>query len=304
VPASTFSTFATQPPQEIPPASQPSMDTQSVRSATTTGSQGGINHPDLHEPGLNSSIVETINVRFENGKVVNTSIGGEVALAYNPVESSSAETEKIRLENFSRLMKIAGNPAFVSKSESTEGEYLINLSSLSRTKSQVAFKYQVSAEGNAHLPIILAPALRIEPSQLSAIVQYTPNPDFTGTATFSKLTLAFSFEGAKAISALTKPNGVLLREKNLVYWHFDNHTITPGSAAEKLLARFATDGQASGGLVEAKWEISSDHAQSSGSALSVSSLSQGAPDPFADADGAWKPVPGVRRITSGSYVAR
>jgi F-BAR domain only protein len=71
VPASTFSPFATQPPQEIPPASQPSMDTQSVRSATTTGSQGGIKHPDLHEPGLNSSIVETINVRFENGKVVN-----------------------------------------------------------------------------------------------------------------------------------------------------------------------------------------------------------------------------------------
>lgn len=63
-------------------------DSQSVRSGTSLGSFAHTKHPDMTGPGLNSSIIETVSARFEDGEVQNVSIAGEIAFAYNSNESN------------------------------------------------------------------------------------------------------------------------------------------------------------------------------------------------------------------------
>lgn len=325
VAASTFSPFS---PQADHQASSPlrsdsrpttgldhtRADSQSIRSSTTTGSQGPHRHPDLTEAGLNSSIIETVTARFENGKLASSSMIGEIALAYNPANFNSPfGTENIRLEKFSSLEKVAPNPAFINQLTDTEGEYSVNLSTLGKT--QIAFKYQVRLDDSgAQAPLLITPAFRPESNQFSVIISYSLNPKFDlkgqESVVLSNVTLAFTLEGCKASSCQSKPVGTFARERNMIFWPLNDITLKPGAAPEKLLARFATESQASGGNVEAKWEISNEHAGSFGSGLSVSmpsSGSGGAADPFADEsaqNSGWKAVSGARRLVSGSYVAK
>ncbi|KAK5137206.1 hypothetical protein LTR08_000711 [Meristemomyces frigidus] len=324
-----FSPFASTMSQQSPfrPDSRAAVggdhnvDTGSIRSGrslTSTGSQG-FKHPELNAQGLNSSIVETVSARFENGQVVSSSIIGEIALAYNPVDLSSPfGSENIRLESIASLEKVAPNPAFIGQTANKEGEYSVNLSNLART--QVAFKYQLRADDAAsQAPLLVAPVFRIEPNQASIIVNYSLNPAFNlhgrEHITLSGVMLALTLEGAKATSCLSKPVGTFSRDKNLIWWQLGDVTLTASAAPVKLLARFATDTEASSGSVEARWEITSANTQGLGSALTVSmqAHSGGAgdgADPFADDEAAsglmsvWRGVPGVRKLTSGAYSAK
>lgn len=325
--ASTFSPFSSQAEQPAPSPLQSDSratsgldqsrpDNQSIRSATTTGSQGGVKHPDLQETGLNSSVIETVSARFENGKLVNSSLIGEIALAYNPANFSSPfSNENIRLESFASLEKVAPNPAFINQIPDREGEYSINLSSLGKT--QIAFKYQSRlSKGSSQAPLLLTPAFRPEANQFSVIINYALNPDFAlngrESATLSNVMLAITVDGAKATSCLSKPQGTFSREKNLMFWQLNDVTLTAGAAPGRLLARFATEGEAKGGNVEARWEITGTNAQGLGSGLSVSIQGQSSgagdgSDPFADEGGQsanWRSAPGVKRLTSGTYTAK
>ena len=329
VAASTFSPFSPQPEQQAASPVQPESrtatgldntrtDSQSIRSATTTGSQGGIKHPDLQDAGLNSSIVETVSARFDNGKLTSSSLIGEIALAYNPASFSSPfSNENIRLEKFSNLEKVAPNPAFISQTPGKEGQYAVNLSSLGKT--QVAFKYQFRLDdGGSQAPLLLAPAFRPETNQILVIINYSLNPKFAlngrESITLSNVMLAVTVEGAKATACQSKPQGTFSREKNLFFWQLNDVTLTPGSTPERLLARFTTDAEAKGGNVESRWEISGENVQGLGSGLGVSMQGQSSggagdsSDPFADEDGGhagnWKPVPGAKRLASGSYFAK
>ena len=91
----------------------------------------------------------------------------------------------------------------------------------------------------------------------------------------------------------------------MIFWQLNDIVLKPGAAAEKLLARFNTESPASSGSVEARWESSG---AKMGSGLAVSMPAQsGASDPFADesAQGsAWRPVPGAKKVVSGSYGAK
>ena len=310
-------------------------DTQSVRSGrslVSTGSQG-TRHPELTESGLNSSIVETVNARFENGKVVSSSVTGEVALAYNPTDfPSSSNTETIRLEQFSSLEKVAPNPAFITSVLEREGEYTVSLAHLAKT--QVAFKYQLKPDptttGSAQAPLLITLASRLEATQASIILSYTLHPAFNphgrDAIALSNLTLALTLEGARATGCQSKPVGTFARDRNLLYWHLGDVTLKPGDTPGKLLARFATDSEASAGNVEAKWEIAGGDAQMLGSGLAVSVQSStthphphqpggNGADPFADDDngaaaagsglvGVWKGVRGAKRLVGGVYMAK
>lgn len=237
---------------------------------------------------------------------------GEIALAYNPANFSSPfGTENIRLENFSGLEKVAPNPAFINQLTDTSGEYSVNLSTLGKT--QIAFKYQVRLDdAGSQAPLLIAPAFRPEATQFSVIISYSLNPAFAlrgeESVTLSNVTLALTLEGAKATNCLSKPVGTFSRERNLIYWQLGDLVLKPGAAPEKLLARFATESQASSGSVEARWEIGGESALKLGSGLSVSMPGQsGAADPFADESAhiaSWKPAPCVKKIVSGSYGAK
>jgi hypothetical protein len=237
---------------------------------------------------------------------------GEIALAYNAANFSSPfGTENIRLENFSSLEKVAPNPAFINQLTDAEGEYSVNLSTLGKT--QIAFKYQVRLDDSgSQAPLLIAPAFRPEANQFSVIIGYSLNPQFdlkgAESITLSNVTLALTLEGAKATSCLSKPVGTFSRDRNLIFWQLNDIVLKPGAAPVKLLARFNTDSQASSGSVEARWEITNDNAQKLGSGLSVSMPGQGgSTDPFADESAqshAWKSVPGVKKLVSGSYSAK
>jgi len=318
-----FSPFASTMSQQSPfrpesraaPGTDHATDTGSIRSGrslTSTGSHG-LKHHDLHQTGLNASVIETIGARFENGKAVSSSLIGEIALAYNPTDlSSPTGTENIRLENFASLEKVAPNPAFITQSPK-EGEYSVNLSQLAKT--QVAFKYQVRADDTgSQAPLLITPAFKIETSQASVIVSYSLNPAFNMHAresvTLSGVALALTLEGSRATGCLSRPAGTFNRERNLIFWQLGDITVKVGAAPEKLLARFATESEATSGHVDARWEITGENAQPLGSGLAVSMQSQSGgtgDDPFADDDGltsVWKGVQGAKKLVSGAYSAK
>ena len=310
--SSTMSQFR---PESRATATDYTTDAGSIRSGRSTGSQGIGKHAEMHEPGLNSSIIETVSARFENGNPTSSSLIGEIALAYNHSDSSSPSgAENIRLENFSSLEKVAPNPAFITATPEKEGEYTVNLQQVGRT--QVAFKYQVHPDSvGAHAPLLIAPVFKIEANQASIIVSYSLNPAFDlrghESVTMSGVMLALTLEGAKATSCQSKPAGSFSRERNLIYWQLGDITLSPGAAPQKLLARFATESEATGGHAEARWEVSGESAADLGSGLAVTISSQNGAgegaDPFADEDssvGAWKRVPGAKKLVSGTYSAK
>lgn len=58
-------------------------DTQSVRSAGSLGSVAHAKHPEMHGPGLNCSVIETVSATFEDGQAKSVKVNGEIAFSYN-----------------------------------------------------------------------------------------------------------------------------------------------------------------------------------------------------------------------------
>ena len=297
-------------------------DAQSVRSQNSLSSMANstpIRHPEMHQPGLNASVVETVSAWFAHGQITKAIVIGELALSHTASDASTKMSEGIRLENFPVLEKVAPNPNFITQVPSKAGEYTVDLSQISRTT--VAFKYQVHLnEGNlaAHVPMMLTPSWKVEPTQTSVILNYEFNPAFaspTGRSVSMKnVTVLITLEGAKASACQSKPVGTFSKEKSLIYWKLGDITLDGyAEAPHKLLARFSTDSEAKPGSVEVRWEMSGDGAAGLGSGLGLSLTAnpkeEGGSDPFADEGtmttpaGAWKEVPVLRKVVSGKYVA-
>ncbi|KAI4208542.1 MAG: hypothetical protein LQ346_000052 [Caloplaca aetnensis] len=295
-------------------------DARSIRSAHSMSSlvQTVAKHPEMTQPGLNASVVETVSACFSSGQVTKATMIGELAMVYNAFESSpAAMSENIRLENFPVLEKVAPNPSFVTQIPSKSGEYSVNLSQVSR--SAVAFKYQVHLENSnlaAHAPIIITPSWKIEAKQTSVIVSYAFNPAFvspTGRSVRLKnVAVVINLDNTKTLSCQSKPVGNFSKEKSLIYWKLGDITLDGyAEAPQKLLARFSTESEGKPGSVEARWEISGEAAAGLGSGLGLSQSGtlkeEKSPDPFADEStagspiGAWKEVKVQRKIVSGSY---
>ncbi|CAK1366846.1 Suppressor of profilin deletion [Cercospora beticola] len=311
-----------QPSYAAPLAAQHTGDNHSIRSGRSLQSSASYaqRHPELSSPGLSSSIIETVSARFENGQLASSSLIGEIALAYHPdasVPSSGHET--IRLENFGQLDKVAPNPAFIGQASGREGEYSVNLANIAKTS--VAFKYQVRGEAaQSQTPVLLTPAFKLDENLAMVIVSYALHPSFAAlgsdSVTLHNVTIALTLEGAKATSCQSKPVGTFSRDKNLIFWQLDEITLRPGGEANKLLAKFVTEGKPTGGYVEGRFEISGEQAQGLGSGLAVSVLgtdgAAAAADPFADESvaaaassaAAWRNVPTQKKLTSGQYIAR
>ncbi|GMG05238.1 unnamed protein product [Aspergillus oryzae] len=313
-------------------------DTTSVRSGHTLhGSSGAVAHPDLHEPGLNASIIETVNAWFSDGVVTKSSVIGELALAYNGTPNANTT---VRLENFQVLEKVAANPHFVSEekdkdlSDEKRGQYSIHIPTIARPSPIVAFKYQLhvdASDSSAYCPVIFKPVWNIEEHQASVIVFYSLNPSFTSSVpresvTLKNLILTVNLdtspeegrEVAHATSAVMYPNtGASFRRKHsAVTWKLPEFEVTAGSDG-KLLVRFSTaTSWPRKGKVEAKFEV---HTLDAGSRLGISAASpteeitpKGS-DPFADEDSGapddaqpsltWKEVPTTRKLVGGKYVS-
>ena len=278
-----------------------------------------IRHPEMHQPGLNASVVETVSAWFTHGQITKAIVIGELALSHTASEASTKTSEGIRLENFPVLEKVAPNPNFINQVPSKAGEYTVDLSQISRTT--VAFKYQVHLnEGNlaAHVPMMLTPSWKVEPTQTSVILNYAFNPAFAcpsgRSVSMRNVTVLITLEGVKASACQSKPVGTFSKEKSLIYWKLGDITLDGyAEAPHKLLARFSTETEAKPGMVEVRWEISGESVAGLGSGLALSQMAhskdEGGSDPFADEGtmttpaGAWKEVPVLRKVVSGKYVA-
>lgn len=342
-PSESFSSTASPPltPIKLLPrsstitsASEAGSDTQSIRSSRSMSSLSAhiMRHPELTEAGLSASIIESVNASFEPGNPVKVQVIGEVAISYHPHDTAPpAEKASIRLDNFEVLEKVAPNPAFLSALPGKMGEYSISLNSLRKTA--VALKYQVHVDpANSHhfYPIIVSSTWRLEPHQSSVILTWKPNPDFRSATSepifLRNVMFMIGIEGAHASSCQSKPVGTFSREKGRIMWKMDSITIDPSKPDEvgKMLARFATDGQARAGPAEARWEITDSTGMGSTLALSVEekkmeAVEEDASDPFADdgekpaseeeSEGAsdapktnWQNVKTVRKLMSGKYI--
>ncbi|TGZ81765.1 hypothetical protein EX30DRAFT_340630 [Ascodesmis nigricans] len=319
-------------PMKIPPRTpEAGSDTQSIRSARSIASLGAaiMKHPELHDSGLSSSLIECINATFEAGSPTKVQVTGEIALAYHSTDhESGSESAKIRLDNFAALEKVAPNPAFLSAVHGKPGEYIISLPNIRKTS--VALKYQVHVDETnlaSFPPIIVQTIWRIEPHQSSVILSWKPNPAFKlppnhkGRLTLRNVAFVVGIEGAHASSCQSKPVGTFSREKGKIIWKLGDVTYDPRSTEDggKMLARFATDAQAKAGPAEARWELINAETVGSGLGVSVEGEAPSAEevesDPFADdaeketADPAaaspsasWALVKTTRKVMSGRYV--
>ena len=305
----------------LPLDAQKGSDAQSIRSAHSMSSMTSTNitHPQMRQPGLNASIVETVSATFDNSEVIKAVVIGELALQHNPSETTSPSgSENIRLENFPVLEKVAPNPTFVSQIPSRSGEYSINVSQVARPS--VAFKYQVHLEDSslaAHAPVSIIPSWKIQATQASVILTYAFNPAFSSPATRSvalkNVVVFISVENAKALSCQSKPQGIFSKERSLIYWTLGDMRLDGyAEAPQKLLARFSTEGEAKPGSVEMRWEISGEAAAGLGSGLSLSQMGskeERGSDPFADETtlssgaGTWRDIAVHRKLMSGKYIA-
>ncbi|KAL4977334.1 Muniscin C-terminal mu homology domain-containing protein [Aspergillus desertorum] len=302
-------------------------DTTSIRSSHTLHSiSGPVAHPELHDSGLNASIIETVNAWFSEGAVTKSFVVGELALAYNGAPDLSSDKIRVRLNNFPVLEKVAANPNFIrevqDQSEDKRGEYDVSLAYITRPAPTVAFKYQVHInpeDTSAFCPVIFRPAWNLEEFQASVIIFYSLNPSFASAAskdsiTLTNLVLTVNLdispqedrEVAHATNAVMYPNtgAVFRRKQSAVIWKISEFEVNSGSDG-KLLVRFSTaNSWPQKGKVEAKFEVRLPDA---GSRLGISAaLRPAGSDPFADEDNAltqWSYVPTTRKLAVGKYVS-
>ena len=317
-------------------------DTTSIRSSHTQRSiPGSVPHPDLHAPGLNASVIETVNAWFSEGAAPKLLVVGELALAYIPSQSTSSREVRVRLDNFEVLEKVACNPYFVSEipllqdkdRDEKKGEYNVQLSNISRPTPTVAFKYQVHADQadvSTYCPVVFKPAWNIAESRASVIVQYSLDPSFASSltspsVTIKNLVLTVSLdtsaaehgatEVAHAASAVMYPvtGGTFRRKQSSVVWKVPELGVK-ASEDGKFLVRFETTGKwPRKGKVEAKFEVEVPNA--TGKRLGIYAASEDAAeqkdsDPFADEAetttrspaASWTDVHTVRKLVTRDHI--
>lgn len=324
------------------PEDRPMSDTTSVHSSHTLHSiSGPVSHPEVHEPGLNASIIETVNSWFENNNATKSFVVGELALAYNPTGSANAQDQVVRLNNFTILEKVAANPHFVTEASKTDeekrGEYNVSLTSITRPIPTVAFKYQVHLSPpdlSSYSPVLFKPIWNLEEFQASVMIPYAVNPTFLASTPLESIVLKNVVitvsldlspedevtkqprEIVRASGAVMYPNtgAAFRRKQSAVVWKLPELVVKAG-ADDRLLARFTTAASwPRKGQVEAKFEY---HLSDASSRLGISVAENQDPqqqadkDPFADegtspttsAGRAWKEVPTLRKLVAGKYVA-
>ncbi|KAI1127392.1 Muniscin C-terminal mu homology domain-containing protein [Nemania abortiva] len=301
-------------------------DTQSVRSANSLSSVVQAKHPDMHQPGLNSSLMETVSATFESGAVKSMKVNGEIALSFNAGDDPNPPSHlSVRINNFSSLESVGPNRIFVTNNPDHPDQFTLDASHLRNTHIGFSYKLHIDASTppSEHVPILLHPMWKPQGDKLGLLLQYKLNPSFIFAANNSpvhlhNLVIFASYEG-RASGAQTKPAGTHLKDKHLVYWRLGDVTLSPDADWQKIVCRVVGDQatEPKPGNIEARWEFSPPTDFESSQMISLSRLDEGKTkeveitddDPFADAassaaEGKWVDVPAVRKLLSGRYEAR
>ncbi|KAI0199213.1 Muniscin C-terminal mu homology domain-containing protein [Astrocystis sublimbata] len=298
-------------------------DTQSIRSATSLGSVVQAKHPEMHQPGLNSSLIETVSATFEDGAVKSMKVNGEIALAFNPGDTPNPPSHlSVRVNNFPLLESIGPNRIFVSNSPDHPDQFTLDTSHLRSTHIGFSYKLHIdeAAPPSEHVPVLLHPTWKPQGDKLGLLLQYKLNPSFSfasnnAPVNLHNLVIFATYEG-RASGAQTKPSGTHLKDKQLVYWRLGDVTLSPDADWQKIVCRIVGEqgAEPKPGNIEARWEFTPPADVDASQLVSVSKLEEGGKaeiaddDPFADAasanEGKWVDVPAIRRFLSGRYEAK
>ncbi|KAH8592875.1 Muniscin C-terminal mu homology domain-containing protein [Bisporella sp. PMI_857] len=302
----------------------PASDTTSIRSGHSLTNTVLAKHADMHSPGLNASIIETLNATFENGEIKTAKISGEVALIFNHSgdEASQTETETIRINNFPNLEAIGPNRTFMHQiSEESSDEYKVDISAIS-PKSATAFTYKVHIDEDklaSQGPLTLRSAWKRQGDNLGLIIYYSLNSAYASEAVLHNLIILAFSDGPKAAGCQAKPSPTFYKEKSLVVWQLGTVTLKPEQ--QKIVCKLsgAADATPEPGHIEARWEIQSTNGNPLGSGISLSRLQPGkgkekekepSDDPFADdsvssaVTGTWVEIETSKKLVAGKYEAR
>ncbi|POS84069.1 hypothetical protein EPUL_003473, partial [Erysiphe pulchra] len=319
------------------------LDNASIRSGKSWKIQVPARHPEMHNPGLNCSIIETVSCSFDGESPVLTSINGEIAFTYNIGKDINIEPsmalghETIKIHDISNLEMILPNRSLAQPiSSECKDQFLLNLSLIS-SKVLIGFTYRIHSLdiSKNHLPLLIKSAWKNQANKLGLVLEYSLNPAFSSTpVSFTNLTLIAHYTNISASSCQTKPTGTHLKDKNLVYWRLGD--VTLDGAWHKTVARFSGTESSipEPGHIEAKWELNaSEEPQSSKTAQNLISggvvikrllkeTHSNANDPFADVpveaikssintaetngvkEQNWKDIPTSKKLVSGKYVTK
>lgn len=327
--------------ENVPPSTS---DTTSIRSGHSLTNTAIVKHPEMHQIGLNASIIETVSVSFENGATKVVRITGEIALNQNKSDGDFSlsskhkkflkkhdsnlplDDQKIRINNFPNLEAIGPNRTFIhAASPDKPEEFAVDLAHV-HPKPAVAFTYRVHIDDSntsTQGPLLLKPAWKPQGDKLGLLIEYSLNPAWgSESVSFTNLVLVATYQGARAAGCQTKPTGTHLKEKSLVYWRLGD--VTLGPETHKVICRFigAEGAVPEPGHINARWEIQAGGpVPSQGSGISISRLeiSKGkekeeSSDPFADdsisnfmappSPDKWTELETSRKFVSGKYEAR
>lgn len=256
-----------------------------------------------------------------------------------PTLKPSAAQETIRINDFPSLESIGPNRIFVSSTSSPD-EFTLDLAHIPSKTATPGFTYRVHAEDPTsdfatHCPLLVRPAWKPQGDKLGLLLQYKLNPKFLHSSkpvVLKGVTFIATYEGARASGVQTKPPGVHLKEKRVIYWRLGDVTLQPGSDDwHKIVCRVigAENTEPKPGNVEARWEYISTSSPAEDGAHGGISISRRAEskgkgkatddsgedtedDPFADEsvaaaspkDYSWHDVSLVRKIVSGKYEAK
>jgi F-BAR domain only protein len=292
-------------------------DTQSIRSSNSLSSVVQFKHPDMHEPGLNSSVMETIVATFEGGEAKSVKVNGEIAFSFNPTDPSNPQSKlaaepnlvtcranhaaahlPIRINNFPLLEVIGPNRIFVSNHTPDQpDQFTLDVSHLRQNQATVGFSYRVHVEPTMPpvelVPLLLHPVWKQQGDKLGLLMQYKLNPAFKfaeGGVTLHNVVIFATYEG-KASGAQTKPSGTHLKDKHLIYWRLGDMALDSTQSWQKIVCRIVGEAgvEPKPGTVEARWEFNSPSEVSDAIGVSRLEESKGKEvelsddDPFADA---------------------
>ncbi|KAI1265039.1 Muniscin C-terminal mu homology domain-containing protein [Xylariaceae sp. FL1019] len=322
----TFSKSATIDTLASEPSVAGTSDTQSIRSANSLHSVVPAKHPEMHHPGLNSSLMETVSATFEGGVVKSAKVNGEIALSFNPGEDPNPPSHlSVRINNFGVLESIGPNRIFVTNSPDHPDHFTLDTHHVQKTSIAFSYKFHMDdpSLSTEHVPILIDPAWKPQGDKLGLLLQYKLNPDFMFANTGSpvhihNLVLFATYEG-RASGAQTKPSGTHLKDRHLVYWRLGDVSLSPHADWQKIVCRIVGEqgAEPKPASIEARWEFNPPSDVDSSRTVSVSRLEEAKgkevegsdDDPFADAassgpEGRWVEVPAVRKLLSGKYEAK
>lgn len=326
-------------------ASAPSVsDTTSIRSGhSLVTAHSMVKHPDMHHPGLNASIIETVSATLVDGVLTTAGITGEVALVHHKAEdevvspdsklilcmaqrrfTDRVQDETIRINNFPNLEVIGPNLTFTRQASADKpDEFTVNLAPIS-SKPQVAFSYRAHVDDTTipqQGPLMIQVGWKTKDAdKLVVVVYYHLNPAYgEASMVINNLVLAVTYGGAPGINCKPLPQGgIHAKDRSLVFWRLGD--VTLGAEPQRCMAQITGAGGVApeAGHVEAKWEINSTALSLVGSGITLSRLELGKgkgkeeseDDPFADEDrpvtplGNWVDIDTHKKFVSGKYQAR